>query len=312
MALRGGCDRSVWVRRFTGEGGGGGVPSFECSRMAFLGVLLLCEGLSTEVPPLRSGNLVAWILGGFLLTVVEQMYSILNMSSITTEPDDGALTDDRTTKARIRDAAIDCFAENGIAGTTARRVAEAAGVSPGLVIHHFGSMDGLRSACDTYIASVIRQQKQETIMAGGNFDVMAAIRTSKIKPLAGYMARVLVDDSPGVAKLVDDLVADAEDYMQQGVEAGTLRPTAYPKARAVVFSMWSLGALVMRRHMNRLLGVDLADIDNSPDPALAEYLGSVYEILGNGIVSESVAAELQARVAGISGEDKPGPPASTG
>ena len=50
---------------------------------------------------------------------------------------------DRTAKARIRDAAIECYAFHGD-DCTARMVAEKAGVSPGLVIHHFGSMEGLR------------------------------------------------------------------------------------------------------------------------------------------------------------------------
>jgi AcrR family transcriptional regulator len=225
--------------------------------------------------------------------------------------DDGTLTDDRTTKARIRDAAIDCFAEHGVAGTTTRKVAVAARVSPGLVIHHYGSMDGLRAACDTYVAASIRQQKQETIMAGANFDVMDVIRNSKVSSMGGYLARVLVDDSPAVAKLVDDLVADAEGYMQQGVESGTLQPSANPKARAVVISLWTMGALVLHRHMNRLLGVDLADPAMGTDAAIASYLGSVYEILGNGILTESVAAQLQNQVADIAGEERSEPPASS-
>jgi AcrR family transcriptional regulator len=76
--------------------------------------------------------------------------------------------DDRTAKARIRDAAIASFSENGIAGTTARKVATAAGVSPGLVIHHFGSMEDLRVACDEHIATTIGQFKHETMSGGPN------------------------------------------------------------------------------------------------------------------------------------------------
>ncbi len=45
-----------------------------------------------------------------------------------------------------------------------RTIAEAAGVSAGLVIHHFGSKDGLRAACDDYIAGgVIREVKSESM-----------------------------------------------------------------------------------------------------------------------------------------------------
>ena len=221
------------------------------------------------------------------------------MSSAETNAPGTAPVDDRTTRARIRDAAIACFAEHGVAGTTARKVALAAGVSPGLVIHHFGSMDGLRDACDTYVAAVVREEKHRNIQAGANFDVISSIRNSKIEALGGYVARVLTDDSPAVAKLVDDLVADAEEYMQQGVEAGTLKPADDPRTRAVIFSIWSLGSLVLHRHMERLLGIDPTDLEKSTDSALAAYLSTVYEFLGSGLLSESVATQLKNRAAGI-------------
>ncbi|MBT3995812.1 MAG: TetR family transcriptional regulator [Chloroflexi bacterium] len=214
-------------------------------------------------------------------------------------------TDDRTTKARIRDAAIICIAHNSVADTTVRKVASVAEVSPGLVIHHYGSMEGLRDSCDTYIAASIRKQKQETIMSGANFDVMSVIRDSEVGSMGGYLASVLGDDSPAVAKLVDDLVADAEDYMEQGVESGSLVPTDNPRARATVISLWSLGALAMNKHVKRLMGVDLTNLHQNSDAALANYLNSVYEILGNGILTESVADQLRKTVSEAVAENQP-------
>jgi AcrR family transcriptional regulator len=236
-------------------------------------------------------------LTGYGLTKFEQGYSLLNSCSTYMRIDNGMSTDDRTTKARIRDAAIICIAHGGVADTTVRKVASVAEVSPGLVIHHYGSMGGLREACDTYVAESIRQQKQETIMSGANFDVMTLLRDSKVTSMGGYLASVLVDDSPAVAKLVDDLVDDAEDYMSQGVEAGTLQATDNSRARATVISLWSLGALVMNRHLKRLMGVDLANLNQNIDSDLATYLNSVYEILGNGILTESVAEQLRKSIA---------------
>lgn len=212
--------------------------------------------------------------------------------------DGHAALDDRTSKARIRDAAIDCFAEHGVAATTARKVAAAAGVSPGLVMHHFGSMEGLRAACDEYVAAVIRQQKQAAMAAGPNLDVLAFLREANIGPLVGYLTRVLADDSVAVAQLVDDLVADAEDYIQLGVEAGMLRPTANPRGRAVVLTLWNLGALVLHRHLHRMLGVDLTDPEVGADPAIASYVGPIYEIYGDGIFTEAFAARARAAFAG--------------
>ncbi|MGZ8715092.1 MAG: helix-turn-helix domain-containing protein, partial [Mycobacterium sp.] len=70
-------------------------------------------------------------------------------------------SDDRTAIARIRDAAIDQWGQNGF-NVGLRSVAEAAGVSAALVIHHFGSKDGLRKACDEYVAEEVRQSKSES------------------------------------------------------------------------------------------------------------------------------------------------------
>ena len=65
--------------------------------------------------------------------------------------------EDLTARARIRDAAIELFAERGIGSATIRDIAQAAGVSSGLVRHHFGSKDGLRRACDEYAMAEGRQ-----------------------------------------------------------------------------------------------------------------------------------------------------------
>lgn len=194
--------------------------------------------------------------------------------------------DDRTAKARIRDAAISCFAESGIAATTARKVAAAAGVSPGLVIHHFGSMDGLRTACDEYVVARIRELKSDAMAAGAGFDPLAALRSQQTgPPLAKYLARTLIDESPHVADLVDEIVADAAEYSETGVATGMLTPTKYPRERAAILTMWSLGALVLHEHLDRLIGVDITEPLDNPQAA-ASYVGPALEIF-QGVFTET-------------------------
>ncbi|HVL97705.1 MAG TPA: hypothetical protein VM324_00215 [Egibacteraceae bacterium] len=95
--------------------------------------------------------------------------------------------------------------------------------------------------------------------AGPGLDPVAALReTQPGPPLLAYLARTLVDGSPHVAALVDEMVTDAEGYMAEGVRTGVLRPSDYRYERAVVLTMWSQGALVLHDHLQRLLGVDLA------------------------------------------------------
>src|SRR5256885_15442107 len=54
-------------------------------------------------------------------------------------------------RAVIRGEALRLFAEYGPDAVTVRQIAAAAEVSPGLVVHHFGSKDGLRQAVDEQV-----------------------------------------------------------------------------------------------------------------------------------------------------------------
>lgn len=190
--------------------------------------------------------------------------------------------DDRTVKAQIRDAAIELIAAEGLGALTARAVSVRAGVSPGSVINNFGSMAGLRQACDESVAHTIRDVKLRAMTAGPSLDVFEVLRTTDVGPVLGYLAAVLVADSAALARLVDELVDDAAAYLEAGVEAGIIRPTSDPRARAVVLTVTRLGALVLHEHIHRLMGVDLtaADIDAA---ALARYMAPSYEIYTDGL-----------------------------
>jgi AcrR family transcriptional regulator len=101
--------------------------------------------------------------------------------------------DNWTAVARIRDAAITEFAANGVDGSTIRQIASSAGVSRGLVIHHFGSKDRLRVACDECIAGLIRDVKGGAMASGGGFDVTAAFRAvGDIRPPSIWLGRSLM------------------------------------------------------------------------------------------------------------------------
>jgi AcrR family transcriptional regulator len=212
-----------------------------------------------------------------VLKCTEHSFNVLNMRS----------TDDRTTAARIRDAAIAEFAANGVAGTGVRTIATAAGVSPGLVIHHFGSKDNLRVACDEYVAGIIRDVKGGAMASGPGFDVAAAFRSIGEVPAAKYLARTLVDGSPHVAELVDEIVGDAVKWVAIGVETGMIKPSDHPLERAAILAIWSLGALVLHEHLERLIGVDIT-ADFSTDPkAVSAYMAPILEIYSKGFLTEA-------------------------
>jgi AcrR family transcriptional regulator len=62
-----------------------------------------------------------------------------------------ATNEDLTAKARIRNAALDLYAQYGEDGVSLRAIAAAAGVTLGVVQHHFKSKAGLRDAVDRLV-----------------------------------------------------------------------------------------------------------------------------------------------------------------
>ncbi|MBT8197152.1 MAG: TetR/AcrR family transcriptional regulator [Acidimicrobiia bacterium] len=211
-------------------------------------------------------------------------------------------SDDRSTAARIRDAAITEFATSGVNGTTVRAIAAAADVSPGLVIHHFGSKDQLRVACDEYVAALIRDVKGEAMTSGAPFDIVGAFRSIGHIPAAKYLARTLIDGSPHVAELVDEIISDAVDYLGGGVAAGTIKPTEFEQERAAILAIWGLGALVMHEHVERALGVDItADFSTNPE-AITAYVRPVFELYSQGLLTDQAAHAMSEALDSVSTE----------
>lgn len=209
-------------------------------------------------------------------------------------------TDDRTTVARIRDAAIACFADAGVAATSVRTVASRAGVSPGLVMHHFGSKDRLRVACDQHVAALVRESKEKAAADGTGLDPAARIRAyDEGVPLLRYLARTLVDGSPHVAELVDDMVRDAVAYTEQAVDSGLMVPSEDPAGRAAVLTLWSLGALVMHEHVDRVLGADLT----GGARGMQAYAVPAAEILGHGVLAPGVYEQIRDSFASMDPEE---------
>lgn len=58
------------------------------------------------------------------------------------------MSEDLSARERLRDAGLRQFAAHGYEGTNLRAVAAEAGVTVGLIRHHFGSKEGLRDAVE--------------------------------------------------------------------------------------------------------------------------------------------------------------------
>ncbi|SDY85158.1 transcriptional regulator, TetR family [Saccharopolyspora shandongensis] len=181
------------------------------------------------------------------------MISILSMSSASP---DGPPPEDLTTQARIRNVAIAHFVRDGFQKANMRAIAADAGVSIGLIFHHFGSKAGLRDACDEY---VLRVQTRRAHAAGRPEMVQGLLGEYLSSPgeyqlLVQYLGRAIQEDSPVATSIVDMMVTESEEILRAGVADGTMHPSSDPRAQAVLGIVFSMAVLTMPPALARALG----------------------------------------------------------
>jgi AcrR family transcriptional regulator len=191
--------------------------------------------------------------------------------------------DDLTAAARIRDAAIARFGDEGF-GVGLRSIAEAAGVSAALVIHHFGSKDGLRKACDDYVAEEVRSGKAEAMQSSDPATWFAAMaEIEEYAPLMAYLVRSMQTGSEFAQTLWRTMIANAESYLDDGVRNGLLKPSRDPKARAKYLGITGGGGF--------LLYIQMHETPTDLRAVLRDYANDMVlpalELYTNGLLTDS-------------------------
>lgn len=185
----------------------------------------------------------------------ERVFSILNMRStpLPRTPDE-----DLNTPARIRDAAIRCFAADGFRKTSIRAIAAVSEVSPGLVIHHFGSKEKLRETCDDYVLQAMVERANNKANPIG---LQAIMREYLADPEeynvdVAYLGKALAEDSPAGRKFADIMTDETEAIIKAGIADGSMNPTSDIRVVAAMIVMTSLSILTMPGYLSRTLGFD--------------------------------------------------------
>ncbi|WP_268533523.1 TetR family transcriptional regulator [Cellulomonas sp. CW35] len=150
-----------------------------------------------------------------------------------------------TAWARIRDAAIECFAEQGF-DAPFRVIAERAGVSPGLITHHFRSKAELREQCDTEVLRRYEALKTSSLGDPSAFLLANLAEPGPAAVLVVYMLRAVHAGGAPARRFLDHLVDKAREVMRAGVESGLLRPSRDEEARLRHLVHQTMGALVVQ------------------------------------------------------------------
>ena len=160
------------------------------------------------------------------------------------------VSDDLTARARIRDAAVELIGRAGFEAVKIRVVAERAGVSSGMVIHHFGSKEGLRAACEEYVGERIHEAIERATAALQPYDLLGEMsRKLELAPLVPYLMRALAEGGELGRRLFGRVVDDTERYLRAAVAQGLIHPSQDERARAEMLASFSLGSQFLAQYL---------------------------------------------------------------
>jgi AcrR family transcriptional regulator len=157
---------------------------------------------------------------------------------------------DLSARTKIREAALRLFGTKGFA-VSVRAIADAAGCSPGLVIHHFGNKDGLREAVDQSVMDTLLQ-RFEGIPSELPADELSRTMGDVFSDVIGaspvvrqYMRRSLLEATPASQTIFDELLALTNASLGQLQRAGGLQESPDPQWRPYQLLFVILGTLLL-------------------------------------------------------------------
>lgn len=197
------------------------------------------------------------------------------MAQATPQPPPAALPRGERTRQRILHAAAQCFAASGFSRATVEQIAAAAGVSKGIVYHHFRGKEVILEALREQTleewsrASGIAEHARcsGSVLAGVERSLRGSLDYAKSNPLVRALFRldpqvVLgLHSSAAVQRSVAETRAQMVDAMRAGIASGELRADLDPERAA------DLLRLVITGFVDQLL--DARWIDASDEALVA-------------------------------------------
>jgi AcrR family transcriptional regulator len=159
---------------------------------------------------------------------------------------------------RIRLAALRCFASVGSEATSLKAVAEAAGVSIGLVQHHFGSKAHLVAAVDDYVLTVIRTTMADPLPRAsadpiGGLGERLGVLLAEHPDVVDYLGRSLVTGTEVGASVFDRLAAIGIQRWAEVKKNDLNRPDLDDTWCVLNPLILVLGTILLREHVERQL-----------------------------------------------------------
>lgn len=154
---------------------------------------------------------------------------------------------DLSSRARIVDSAMTCFAERGYRSATVREIASRAGVSAALVTHHFGGKEQLRRECDRRVVDFVREKQDAAADS-------AAVLDAAVSQYGPYLATMLSTSDTGGSELFARLRSVAESTVHAMVAEGRMHASADPEAQATMLVVLAVAPFLLAQRLTEWAG----------------------------------------------------------
>lgn len=173
---------------------------------------------------------------------------------------------DLTAVARIRNAALDGFARDGVAATSIRDIARAANVSSGLVQHHFKTKAALERAVNDYVVQIAIEAYEgfEESTATSTTDELLEAMGDRItaffrehRSALLYVIRSAAQGERAGLNIFDAFLALIDKQVQRLADEGALRDDVDRPWTGLHVVIMNLGTVMLEPAINRHLSEPL-------------------------------------------------------
>ena len=192
-------------------------------------------------------------------------------------------------KEHLIEVAVNVLAREGFAGSSLRMIAVEAGVSPALLVHHFGSRQGL-------IEEAINKTLGEWLDAKDVLTAEGLTEALKQWPEVAedgqtklqFFKQLMVAGGKPAQHLFERMVFEAKSRLEVFQNQGLMKPMSDVESAAVLMASYALAPLLMGEQIKKVLGGDFFD------PKVSERLAlSSVELFGLSLPAGKGAAKTK-------------------
>lgn len=207
------------------------------------------------------------------MTITKRAFSLLNMRSVAAQ--------------ELIQKGVELFSEKGFNSVSVREITSAAGVSPGLLIHHFKSKEAFIKACIDEVFGEVLSFKTEP----NPLDMNTQLNKWKSNPEfyktpLKFFKAVMSSNSEYSKQLFELILDGSRKVLEDGVKNGLVKKPSDLEMTNLVLAVNSLGTILLSDYIRDQLGGEFTD------PEYAQgFMQANLEIYTNGVYAPQTTGE---------------------